>query len=587
MQSPECRATAATEARPESQGAGHAPQALGPRRPWLRRLAQVGAVVGLLALVAAWRWHQVSSLAFPAWVDSVHHTLLVRILLENRGIPDTWAPYLPEVPLYYHFGFHLSAALVALITGLTGTGLSDAVQLTGVMWQVVLAAGLGALSFVVLRSVSAAATAVVLVTFVSQMPAFYASWGRFTLLAGLALLIWGMTAALAGPRGSLTALVAGAAVTHYYAFTLLVGFCALVVALPGQGLRRRRVLIEAALGTALTSPWLWRVWHWTHAYARRPSNAVGADAAALAPPLWPVLGPARNHLLLGLAVAGLVFALARLRADGWHDDRRLPFIAWSLGLAALLAPWRIPPFRPDHAAIVLFIPCVVWAASALDPRQPRGTRQHPQPLTRWARMATAAAPARWAVLSALCVWGVLETSRVVSPRTVLATTADRAAIEWVASHTPTDASVLIDVAPWMGSLWRGIDGGWWITPLTGRRTILPPVAYGWGEPEMSGLIRTNAERMFQVARLSGGPYCAELTRLMVETDARLYYTRSGRPAGCSELGSLYERGGVHIYALDAAPPGAPAPPNAALRSPSLPDHVARLSPGVAQQRVRH
>src|SRR5688572_28604170 len=48
----------------------------------------------LFVLILAWRLFQVRTLALPAWVDSVHHTLLLRILLEQGQIPDTWAPYL-------------------------------------------------------------------------------------------------------------------------------------------------------------------------------------------------------------------------------------------------------------------------------------------------------------------------------------------------------------------------------------------------------------------------------------------------------------------------------------------------------------
>ena len=55
-------------------------------------------------------------LALPAWVDPLHHVLIVRLILENGGLPATFEPYMP-VPFYYHFGFHMNAALFSFWSG--------------------------------------------------------------------------------------------------------------------------------------------------------------------------------------------------------------------------------------------------------------------------------------------------------------------------------------------------------------------------------------------------------------------------------------------------------------------------------------
>ena len=68
----------------------------------------------------------------PAWVDGVNHTLLVRILLAEHRVPDTWGPWLDQVPMYYHFGFHVTAAVLAAITGL---GAGQAVLAAGLLWN--------------------------------------------------------------------------------------------------------------------------------------------------------------------------------------------------------------------------------------------------------------------------------------------------------------------------------------------------------------------------------------------------------------------------------------------------------------------
>src|SRR5262245_7146477 len=189
---------------------------------------RVALGVALLA-VLAYRLVQVRSLELPAWVDSVHHALLVRILLERGSLPADWGPYLPDVPFYYHFGFHVSAEVLARLTGWTGLDLGGAVVVAGELWQVAVAAVVALLSLRLTRSPAKALTALLLVAFVSPMPGYYVSWGRYTLLAGLALLAFGMASALGRGRVALAALVAATAVTHYFAFVLLLAFLGAVI----------------------------------------------------------------------------------------------------------------------------------------------------------------------------------------------------------------------------------------------------------------------------------------------------------------------------------------------------------------------
>ncbi len=484
------------------------------------------AFLAALAAVAVWRFVQVRGLELPAWVDAVHHALLVRILLE-RSLPDTWAPYLPHVPLYYHFGFHASAALLAKVAGWDGLQLGRAVLLAGQTWQVALAAGVYRLALSLGRSPARALAALLLVGFVSEMPAYYVAWSRYTLLAGLTLLVWAAVAAIAARPVALALLVAATALTHYYAFVLLLAFVASLLAF-GPTEARRRVAAGAALGVALVTPWLWRVAAWTHAFERPhpgPPAAPVASTAAGAPPLVALLGPARNHVLVALALAGaavLVRGVIARRAT----RAETAFLAWT-GLPSALLLVHVGPFRPDHAAIVLFLPVVVLAAHAL---------------------VTLGAPGLRAVaLAGLLAWGVVETRDVVDATTLLARPGDLAAIAWVDANTPRDAAFLVDVAPWMG-IWRGRDGGWWITPLTGRRTVLPPLAYSFGPPEETAEIRRVARWTSRLATLPRQEYCRELAGLMDETRASYYFTHSEEPARCPGLAAVFRSAELGVYA---------------------------------------
>jgi hypothetical protein len=48
---------------------------------------------------------------------------------------------------------------------------------------------------------------------------------------------------------------------------------------------------------------------------------------------------------------------------------------------------------------------------------------------------------------------------------------------------PEDETVLINPFLWGYGFYAGQDGGFWISPLAGRKTIPPPVLYGMGDRE--------------------------------------------------------------------------------------------------------
>ena len=500
----------------------------------LRHIVGILLPSAIVGLILGWRLVQARDLALPAWVDSVHHALVVRILLEQRTIPAVWAPYLPEVPFYYHFGFHLSAAAVAVVAG---NDPGRAVLWAGHLWQAALAAGVYLLTIELSGKRSKALAALLLVGFVSQMPAYYISWGRYTLLAGLALAAFAMSAALADRTVVLAFLVAATAVTHYYALFLLLLFLALLVFADRK--RRKAVAAGGLLGLVLVSPWLWRVL----LYERRAigvrvlTSSAGYDPTYLAY----LLGPLRNAILLGLAAAGVILVLLRFRvhprSSASHFEARtsgwLAFVLWTTALVVMLGPWHLGPFRPDHAAIVMFLPAVVLAPEAL-------WRLRRPPLI-------------GACLAVLVAWGIWQTRVIIRPETVLATADDVTAIAWAAAHTPPDAIFLVDADAW-GSTWRGVDGGWWLEPLAGRRTIPPPVVHEWAVTSEAPDWDNYSRRIHALANLPDHLYCRELALLGAQTGAAYYYTRSERPGRCPDFREAYRGpGGIFIFANVTGP----------------------------------
>ncbi len=437
------------------------------------------AVLGL-------RFYQIRDLALPAWVDSVHHVLIVRLLLERGGLPDTLEPYL-SVPFYYHFGFH---AIAAAYTALARLEPYLGVLQIGQMLNALVVLSVYRLGKSLWGDWRRSLMSALMVGFVTQMPAYYVSWGRYTLLTGMVLLPLAMAAGLEVSRGgpslprfaSLCLLTAGVFLAHYYAALLFAVFMVLLVGATfleevrkGKALRGGNWYSLAAavlLGLGLAATWTFRAW----------SFAGSAVEVGILPPssetvdefyfpnylsyLWRLLGPLRNQVISLAALPGLAILV-------WRRGTRV-IGAWSAFLVISALPWGVylAPFRPDHAVIVLFLPVALMASdlliSILDWRvRPPADRLK----------ATAVV----VLLGSLIGLGIWQTRSIINQSTVLATDADLQALEWIEKNTPASARFFIAVNHWQYGIYRGSDGGWWITPITGRETILPPALYPLGE----------------------------------------------------------------------------------------------------------
>ncbi len=533
----------------------------------IRRPASPGSILlGLLglALLIFWRFYQVRDLALPAWVDPLHHVLIVRLLLENGGVPENFAPYMP-VPFYYHFGFHVAAAVFGY---LSGVDLASAVLVVGQLLNVGVVLAVYRLGMAFWDDRRRAGIAALLVGFVSQMPAYYVTWGRFTLLAGLVLLPLAMAVAveivrLGGDleRGArLAVLSAGLVVSHYFAALLfalflavLLGYALYLSLRTNKPVLRRYILpaVAGALaGAVLTAPWIYRVWISARAFTGLTTVSPSHPLYTVyfnnyLPYLWYLLGPARNYLLLALGLFGLALAGPR--------PRTRVLSIWTLTLVILSLPWgpKLAPFRPDHAVIVMFLPVNLLAADGLITALERLKGNCSAMLARLAAIA--------AVL-ALVIWGVAQTRQIINPQTIIARPADLEAIRWVDANLPPDARFLINVAPWQNGMYRGLDGGWWLLPLTGRQTLVPPTMYLLGDPAYVSQINAWAE---QAARLNGcTPEFWDLVRA-----ARLTHVYLGpnggalKPAdleGCANLEVVYARDGVTIYEIQTPGEDLPA-----------------------------
>ncbi|HJS29184.1 MAG TPA: DUF6541 family protein, partial [Anaerolineales bacterium] len=535
------------------------PQEEGPTRAsrWRGPAAVTLAILaGFLALVF-WRFYQARDLSLPAWVDSLHHVLIVRLILENGSIPASFGPYMP-VPFYYHFGFHISAALFSFWSRLPPEW---AVLALGQVLNAAAALSVYQLGMALWSDRRRAVIAGLIVGFVSQMPAYYLTWGRYTLLAGLVILPLAMATALELLRfgwrrervARLALLSAGLLLTHYIAAVLLAAFVLIGLVyslisrryLEGETGRERAwagVLGGAAAGFVLALPWIARVWEYARLYTTVSNVPLDAPLdtvyfSGYLSYLWFLLGPDRNYILLALAGLGIL-------VSGWRR-KSVPLLLWALALLLLSSPWgpRLNPLRPDHVVIVLFIPVSLFIADGL--------------AVAWDWLAgkglgRAAGLVTGLVLAVLLAWGVWDTQVITNPVTLIADQADVRALDWIEQNTPPGARFFISAIHWQNGAYRGVDGGWWILPLTGRQTLVPPAMYLLGERDYALQINGWGER---AAQLQG---CgAEMWALFEEAGLDFVYVKDGVGSlqavqldACPGLEEVYARDGVHIFEIN-------------------------------------
>lgn len=433
----------------------------------------------VFGLTIAWRLFQARGLLLPNWVDSQHHYLIIRAILEHGGLPETLAPYL-DMPFYYHYGFH---AVAAIYTAISGLEIGQAMIVIGQVLNALIGLSVYALGKALWKDWRPAAAAALLVTFVTRMPAYYLSWGRYTLTMGMIFLPLAMSVALRllrKPRRKtdiilLALLTAGVLLSHYFTGLLLAIFLVILACVTFIPRLRKMltalaglsgIITGALLGLLLALPWLLRVAHYSSLGTGIESNLVTiVSGSSTASYIWKLLGPASNYALLVPAIIGLALALTK----------KIPsaLSIWSLFLVVFALPWtfNLRPFRPDHFAIVLFLPVTLWAGW-LFWQSGRWLAKRFQ--RRWACCAL-----MLALLAGWVAWSFPLSADIVNPVTVMVTEDDLDALDWVKENTPEDARFYINTAYWQTDIYRGMDGGGWLLPYTGRWALVPTVFYGF------------------------------------------------------------------------------------------------------------
>ena len=111
--------------------------------------------------------------------------MIAQLLVDNKGLFNSWLPYAELRTFTYHFGFH---TLVAVFHWLTGLSLPAATLWTGQIINILAIVTLVPLANRLGRSRWAGVVSVLVAGLLSTMPQFYLNWGRYTQLTGQVIL---------------------------------------------------------------------------------------------------------------------------------------------------------------------------------------------------------------------------------------------------------------------------------------------------------------------------------------------------------------------------------------------------------------
>jgi len=464
------------------------------------------ALVVLFALGLGFRLAMVRDLDVPAWVDPAHHAVIARLIVEGGAYPASYAAYVAAGAANYHPGFH---ALVAGLHWLSGLEISQAMLLLGQVLNALIIPAVYLLTAGLTHDRPAGLFAALAAGFMTVMPTYYTSWGRYTQLAGLLALTAG--AALLGrlleqrvffptlplnapaqiseisKRGAtrlaiLSALAGGGLLLVHYRVLGFLALLMLAVFLSELlrsldkiplwiSLGRALAWIGAALalGALVSLPWLSQLIN----TLLRPALGLGATQPEPLTIDWGYLLPAYGKPALWLALAGLAIAILRARWFGpalalWIG---LLFMSANQGVLTLPLAGQI---NKTSVEIMLFMPIAALGGYAVSFALAA--------LGRWtpARLQPLGAPLIGLGMLCVCWLGIRQLMPILNPETLLFRQPDRPAIAWVEEHIPPDQTVLINPFLWGYGAYAGRDGGYWITPLAGVKTIPPNLLYGMG-----------------------------------------------------------------------------------------------------------
>ena len=500
----------------------------------------------------------VRDLATPAWVDSVHHALITRLIINNGSYPATYLPFLDINPTAYHPGFHSIAAAFTWLSNL------DLVQSLLILGQVLNALSVFSVYLFtksLTHSSSAGLFAAIITGFLTPMPAYYTSWGRYTELTGLLLMPVVLALIQLGVDGKAFKRTGwiiifggitsgGLFMIHYrvivFLACLLISYLIMDIMTMRKGIQntpgRLLALIFAMAALGITSVFPWFLQTIKTTLLPIVNTPVTTAVPFFQDFAWPYLTSALGKQSLVLAGLGLLWGMMKQRSFTFILIIWISILFFFGNLDALKLSNGSLITTPS-VEIMLFIPISILGGYFID-----------QLFIHWKSLVPSQLilPSLGIILvisGFVAFLGAKQLIPILNPITILSRNADLPAIDWVAENIPENETIVINPFAWGYGLYAGSDGGYWISPLSGRLTLPPPVLYA---------LESNADEFThqsqQVITLASNPSALwdflntlQLHYIYIGAKGGVIYPERLATSGLFNV--LYHQNGVWIFSI--------------------------------------
>jgi len=248
-----------------------------------------------------------------------------------------------------------------------------------------------------------------------------------------------------------------------------------------------------------------------------------------------LVGPISGYVLIGLGLIGLFWSAFK--------TKNVHFQLWAIIVMFFSLPTglRLMNFRYDYFALVVFIPIVITAAFGMTLLLDR--------LVNRKSLSTLLIMTAALMLS---LGGAIQNANAVNSATILADSSDLEALEWIKTHTPQDARFFVNTTGWGFNVYRGVDGGGWLLPITGRWSLAPTIFFPFG-----GETQFTETWTAWAAEATAITTCDDNFWQLVD-DAQLNYLYIKEGLGslqpdqlvsCDGINQLVNIEGIHIYII--------------------------------------
>jgi len=434
------------------------------------------------ALLFLTRMLVIRNMTAPAWGDSVHHTIIVRLMLDHGGLFQSWAPYAPLESFTYHFGFHASASVWAWLTGASTV---QAVLSCGQVLNMLAILALYPLARFLTGSSRSGLGMMLVAGFLFPLPGYFVNWGRYTQLTGQIILpvaIWFIAllwTKKSRPRPGLliviTLIILALGLTHYRVTVLLITAAA-ALTLYGLWLFRQELkswVIRIAHLTVCGATALLAFLPWILRFSESRLPAIFGISAGYIPdgnfvsdlPIWGNTSFYFHDIfwiaaLLGLAAAFLRRPILAVFVSLWF------FLSFVLANPRFFGLPGNGFLSNEYLIFALYIPIALllgWLIGFVWKK---------------ADIWTTGRILFFVGLLVLLTAGICIQLNIVDPFFQMVMPEDLEAFQWIRSNTPRDARFLVNgFLAFNNSVIVGSDAGWWLPFFTQRKNNVPPVLY--------------------------------------------------------------------------------------------------------------